>query len=469
MSQFVHLHLHTEYSLVDSIVRVPRLMQQLRSSGMSSVALTDFNNLFALVKFYQTALKNGIKPIIGVEAQIVGLSAKEPNSRVVFLCKNNQGYQALTKLVTKSYLDGQRGSGPTLEREWLTDVGDDLIVLSGARDGDVGRALVAGNKKLAEEYLSFWNKNFNNSYYIEIQRTGREEEDLYNQQAIQLATKYSLPIVASNDVRFLEQKEFDAHEVRVCIHTSRILNDPRRPKLYSPQQYLRSSDEMLQLFEDIPEAITNSVEIAKRCNVTLSFGENVLPEFPIPESHTPQQYMREQAEQGLQVRLDKLQIQEQAVRQTYKDRLDIELEVINSMGYAGYFLIVADFTRWAKENAVPVGPGRGSGAGSLVAYALGITDVDPLKYDLLFERFLNPERVSMPDFDIDFCMDNRDRVIEYVARAIWTYERVSQIITYGSMAARAVVRDVGRVLGHPLWICRSYCQANSFRSGHDVE
>ena len=448
MSQFVHLHLHTEYSLVDSIVRVPRLMRKLSDSGMSSVALTDFNNLFALVKFYQAALKNGIKPIIGVEAQITGLSSKDPNSRVVFLCKNNQGYQTLTKLVTRSYIDGQRGSGPTIERDWLTDLGNDLIVLSGARDGDVGRAIVAGNKKLAEEYLLFWREHFNNNYYIELQRTDREEEELYNHLAVELATKHSLPVVASNDVRFIEQSEFDAHEVRVCIHTSRILNDPRRPKLYSQQQYLRSKEEMLELFEDIPEAITNSVEIAKRCNVTLTFGDNVLPEFPIPETYTLPQYMREQAEQGLQKRLMKLQIQDQETNKAYIERLDVELDVIDSMGYAGYFLIVADFTRWAKENAVPVGPGRGSGAGSLVAYALGITDVDPLKYDLLFERFLNPERVSMPDFDIDFCMDNRDRVIEYVSQR-YGRTRVSQIITYGSMAARAVVRDVGRVLGHP--------------------
>ncbi|MGH1538742.1 MAG: DNA polymerase III subunit alpha, partial [Gammaproteobacteria bacterium] len=407
MSQFIHLHLHTEYSLADSIVRVPELMQQLSNDGMSAVALTDFNNLFALVKFYQKALKNGIKPIIGVEAQISGLSAKEPNSRVVFLCKNNQGYQELTKLVTRSYLEGQRGSGPTLEREWLIEAGKalsgNLIVLSGGRDGDVGRAILAGNKKLAVEYVAFWQKYFKDNYYIELQRTDREEEDLYNQQAVRLAGKYSLPVVATNDVRFLEQSEFDAHEVRVCIHTSRVLNDPRRPQLYSPQQYLRSSEEMLELFKDIPEAISNTVEIAKRCNVTLSFGENVLPEFPIPETHTVPEYMREQAENGLTKRLEKLQINDAAVKLSYKERLDIELEVINSMGYAGYFLIVADFTSWAKANEVPVGPGRGSGAGSLVAYVLGITDVDPLKYDLLFERFLNPERVSMPDFDIDFC------------------------------------------------------------------
>jgi len=338
MSEFVHLHLHTEYSLVDGIVRVPELMQQLSGQGMSAVALTDFNNLFALVKFYQKAIKNGIKPIIGVEAQISGLTSKEPNSRVLFLCKNNQGYQALTKLVTKSYLEGQRGSGPTLERDWLLEagksLGENLIVLSGARDGDVGRAILAGNKKLALEYALFWKKHFKDNYYIELQRTNREDEDLYNQQAVQLASKYSLPVVATNDVRFLDQGEFDAHEVRVCIHTSRILNDSRRPKLYSPQQYLRSSEEMVELFKDIPEAITNSVEIAKRCNVILSFGENVLPEFPIPEAYTVPDYMREQAENGLALRLQKLNIKDANAIQTYQKRLNIELDVINSMGYA---------------------------------------------------------------------------------------------------------------------------------------
>ena len=448
MSQFVHLHLHTEYSLADSIVRVPRLMQQLSQHGMTAVALTDVNNLFALVKFYQKAIKNGIKPIIGLEAQIAGLTAKEPNSRVVFLCKNKTGYQNLTKLVTQSYLQGQKGSGPTIEREWLEGIGEDLIVLSGARDGDVGRAILAGNKKLSEANIEFWAKNFSTNYYIELQRTGREDEELYNEQALRLATEFSLPVVATNDVRFLHRREFDAHETRVCINAGRILNDPRRPKLYSEQQYLRDEEEMLALFEDIPEAIINTVEIAKRCNVQLTFGENVLPEFPIPDEMTPQEYMLQQSEQGLKRRLRDNNIDDEILIQEYQQRLNTELAVINEMGYPGYFLIVADFTSWAKNNGVPVGPGRGSGAGSLVAYVLGITDIDPLQYDLLFERFLNPERVSMPDFDIDFCMDNRDRVIDYVAQR-YGRTHVSQIITYGTMAARGVVRDVGRVMGHP--------------------
>ena len=468
MTQFVHLHLHTEYSLVDSIVRVPKLMQLVSKLGMTAVALTDVNNLFALVKFYQTAVKHCIKPIIGLEAQVTGLTPKEPNSRIVFLCKNEKGYKTLTKLVTRSYLEGQRGSGPTLERGWLIDAGQDLIVLSGGRDGDVGKAIVSGNISLSEKYIEFWGSNFVDNYYIELQRTAREEEELYTRRALQLASKFSLPVVASNDVRFLYREEFDAHEARVCIQTGRVLNDPRRPHAYSEQQYLRSSEEMLELFQDIPEAITNSVEIAKRCNVILTLGDNVLPEFPIPDLLSPQEFMRVQAEQGLTQRLEKMGIDEQSMLETYTSRLDTELQVINSMGYAGYFLIVADFTRWAKENAIPVGPGRGSGAGSLVAYALGITDVDPLQYDLLFERFLNPERVSMPDFDIDFCMDKRDRVIEYVAQR-YGRTHVSQIITYGSMAARAVVRDVGRVLGHPYSFVDRIAKLIPFEVGMTLE
>ena len=448
MTQFAHLHLHTEYSLMDSIVRVPDVMQKASELGVSAIALTDVNNLFALVKFYQAAIKNGIKPIIGVEAQVLGFIPSEPISRIVLLCKNEVGYKNLTRIVTQSYLEGQRGSGPTINREWLKKIGNDLIVLSGARDGDVGKAIVSGNLKLANQYAEFWKQYFQNNYYLELQRTNRDGEELYVSHVIELAENLSLPVVATNDVCFLRSEDFETHEARVCIHNGRVLNDPRRPKHYSPDQYFRSGEEMEKLFSDIPEAISNSIEIAKRCNVSLKFGDNVLPEFPIPESLTPPEYIRIESEKGLRHRIENKKIADDVDIEVYKTRLDSELDVINSMGYAGYFLIVADFTRWAKENKIPVGPGRGSGAGSLVAYALGITDIDPIQYDLLFERFLNPERVSMPDFDIDFCMDNRDRVIDYVAHR-YGRTHVSQIITYGSMAARAVVRDVGRVLGHP--------------------
>lgn len=467
MKQFVHLHVHTEYSLEDSIIRIPELMQQVSALGMPAVALTDVNNLFALIKFYQAAIKYGVKPIIGLDAQVTGLSRKEPGSRIVFLCKNEKGYKTLTKLITRSYLEGQRGSGPTMERDWLIGLNQDLIILSGARDGDVGKAIISGNNKLAEDYLRFWHANFPDNYYIELQRTGREEEELYTHHALQLATKFSVPVVASNDVRFLQREEFNVHEARVCIQTGRTLHDAQRPRVYSEQQYLRSSEEMSELFKDIPEAITNNTEIAKRCNVTLRFGDSILPKFPTPNELTPQEYMRSQAEEGLKRRLVKITA-DQGTVESYTNRLDAELSVINSMGYAGYFLIVADFTRWAKEQAIPVGPGRGSGAGSLVAYALGITDIDPLQHDLLFERFLNPERVSMPDFDIDFCMDNRDRVFEYVAQR-YGHNRVSQIITYGSMAARAVVRDVGRVLGHPYGFIDRIAKLIPFEVGMTLE
>ncbi len=468
MKQFVHLHVHTEYSLEDSIIRIPELMQRASALGMPAVALTDVNNLFALVKFYQAAVKCGIKPVIGLDAQVAGLSRKEPSSRLVFLCKNEEGYKALTRLITRSYLEGQRDSGPTMERDWLVELNQGLIVLSGARGGDVGKAIISGNNKLAEDYLRFWHTNFPDNYYIELQRTGREEEELYTRHALQLATKFSVPVVASNDVRFLHREEFNMHEARVCIQTGKVLHDTQRPSVYSEQQYFRSSEEMLELFEDIPEAITNSTEIAKRCNVTLRFGDSILPEFPTPNKLTPQEYMRSQAEEGLKRCLVKTAACNHGAIESYKNRLDAELGVIDSMGYAGYFLIVADFTRWAKEQGIPVGPGRGSGAGSLVAYVLGITDIDPLQYDLLFERFLNPERVSMPDFDIDFCMDNRDRVFEYVAQR-YGHNRVSQIITYGSMAARAVVRDVGRVLGHPYGFVDRIAKLIPFEVGVTLE
>ncbi len=448
MGQFVHLHLHTEYSLVDSIVRIPDLMKAVRQQGMAAVTLTDVNNLFALVKFYRAAVHHGIKPIIGLEARVSGLTSDEPDSSLVFLCKNNAGYEALSRLLTRAYLESEHVSGPVLQRSWLEEASDHLIVLSGARDGDVGKALLAGDQRLAHAHADFWASRFTDNYYIELQRTGRSGEDLYLDEAMELAGKFSLPVVASNDVRFLFQQDFEAHEARVCIQTGCILEDTRRPHLYSDQQYLRSAQEMADLFSDIPEAIVNSVEIAKRCNVTLTFGESVLPNFPIPDGLTPQVFIKQEAEMGLKERLQKTDSDSLSAGAGYTERLHSELEVINSMGYAGYFLIVADFIRWAKKNAIPVGPGRGSGAGSLVSYALGITDIDPLQYDLLFERFLNPERISMPDFDIDFCMSNRDRVIEYVAHQ-YGQSHVSQIITYGSMAARAVVRDVGRVLGYP--------------------
>ncbi|MGH8530579.1 MAG: DNA polymerase III subunit alpha [Nevskiales bacterium] len=450
-SAFVHLRVHSEYSLVDGLVRLPELVAQTRALGMPACAVTDQGNLFALVKFYKEAVSTGLKPVIGVDLLLADPKGAAAPSRLTLLCQNQTGYRHLTQLVSRSFLEGQRRGAPMIEREWLQGHTEGLIALSGAHEGEVGRLLLAGKSEPAAALAREWQNWFPGRFYLEVQRCGRPEDEPHLAAAVQLALAQTLPLVATNDVRFLKTEEFAAHEVRVCIHEGFVLNDPRRPRRYSPQQYLKSPVEMAALFADLPEALANSVHIAARCNLELALGQNFLPDFPVPESHSAVTWLQQQAEQGLTQRL-----QELATRQPkrppdqaqYTQRLRTELEVISKMGFAGYFLIVADFIHWAREHSVPVGPGRGSGAGSLVAYSLGITDLDPLSYELLFERFLNPERVSMPDFDIDFCMEGRDRVIDYVA-ARYGQKRVSQIITYGSLAARAVVRDVGRVLGHP--------------------
>ncbi len=450
--EFVHLRVHTEYSLVDSVVRVGGLMEAVAEAGMPAVGLTDQCNLFALVKFYRKAIARGIKPIIGVDALIREPDEPDQPSRLTLLCKDGVGYRNLAELVTRSYIEGQHRGIPFLDRDWLSTHAEGLIALSGGREGEVGRALLGQREDDARAALARWNTLFPDSFYLELTRTGRDGEEDYLHCAVRLAAETGTPVVATNDVRFLRPEDFEAHETRVCIHDGRTLDDPRRPRRYSREQYLRTPAEMADLFSDLPEALENSVEIARRCNLELRLGENFLPAFPVPESFTTESFLRHEAEQGLERLLPKLlpaDLPDRAARvQEYRERLERELGVIVDMGFPGYFLIVADFIRWAKENGVPVGPGRGSGAGSIVAYALGITDLDPLRYDLLFERFLNPERVSMPDFDVDFCMEGRDRVIDYVAER-YGREKVSQIITYGTMAARAVVRDVGRVLGHP--------------------
>jgi len=477
-SPFVHLHLHTEYSLVDGIVRIDALVEAARAAGMPALAVTDQCNLFAMVKFYRAAVQHGIKPLIGVDlwihprptASANGNGAAQP-SRLVLLCQNEEGYRNLTRLVSRSYTEGQQRGMPCAHKDWLEGATAGLIALSGARHGDIGQALLAHNRVLAEQLLHDWQRLFPGRFYLELQRTGRGAEEEYLHAAVELAYATTTPVVATNDVRFIERQDFEAHEARVCIHEGRILADPRRPHDYSEQQYLRSAQEMAELFSDIPEALQNTVEIARRCNLELRLGQNYLPDFPAPEGVTLEAYCREQAAQGLARRLEVLFPDDDARRAqqpTYAERLATELDVILRMGFAGYFLIVADFVQWAKDNGVPVGPGRGSGAGSLVAYALGITDVDPLQHGLLFERFLNPERVSLPDFDIDFCMEGRDAVIDYVARR-YGRERVSQIITYGSMAAKAVVRDVGRVLGQPYGFVDTIAKLIPFELGITLE
>ena len=445
MSEFVHLRLHTEYSLIDSVVRVPELVEAVAKAGMHAVAVTDQNNLFSMVKFYKAALARGVKPIIGVDLLIREPGERVLPSRLTLLCQSQVGYGNITRLVTRAYLEGQLKGTPCIDRSWLTgETTAGLIALSCATEGDIGRAIVNARERDAEKALDQWLELFGNRFYIELQRLGRPDEESYIAAAVVLASRHGVPVVATNEVRFLKADDFESHEARVCIHDGTLLADSGRQRRYSTQQYLRTPQEMAVLFADVPEALANTVSVAQRCSLVLKLGQPRLPQYPVPGGLTTAQFLRDESDRGLHARLAAMPGEPDAA--AYQARLNLELDVICQMGFEGYFLIVADFIRWAKENGVPVGPGRGSGAGSLVAYSLGITDLDPIDHALLFERFLNPERVSMPDFDVDFCMDGRDRVIDYVA-VKYGRERVSQIITYGTMAAKAVVRDVGRVLG----------------------
>ncbi len=451
-STFIHLHLHSEFSIEDGLVRLPKLISRVKEFKMPAIALTDLSNLFGLVKFYQAAISAGIKPIIGSDVWIENIKNPGKPFRLVLLCQNQAGYRNLIQLISKAYTQGQVTGKPIIAKDWLSTHAEGLIAISGGLSGDIADAMFSGKHHLAEEILNHYIKLFPNRFYLELQRTGKPQEESYIQESLKLSSQYNIPVVATNDVRFIKREDFEAHEARFCVHGGWMLADSKRPHLYTEQQYLRSAEEMTELFADIPEAITNTFNIAKRCNVTLRLGENFLPKFPVPESGLSiDQYLEKLSREGLEKRLailyDVNAPDFQTIRQPYDERLALEIKVILQMGFAGYFLIVADFIKWSKNNGVPVGPGRGSGAGSLVAYALKITDLDPLEFDLLFERFLNPERVSMPDFDIDFCMEGRDRVIDYVAEK-YGRQSVSQIITFGTMAAKAVIRDVGRVLGY---------------------
>ncbi len=447
--KFVHLQLHTEYSLSDGLLTMPALMAKAAALNMPALAITDNSNLYAAVKFYQAALQAGIKPIIGADIHVMSEPGAKACDKLTLLCMNNVGYQHLLQLLSRSYLEGQASGQPCILQSWLQTLNDGLIAISGGLGGNIGKAILANDLPCATAHLRTWQTYFPGRFYLELSRIGDPRETVYISAALKLAETHQVPVVATNQVRFLTREHFEAHEARVCIQQGVTLNDPQRPKAYTEQQYLRSNEEMSTLFADIPEALTNSIEIAKRCNVEFNLGHARLPHFPVPANFTSEDFLAKVAEDGLEERLQTLYGAHPAVlaekRPAYLERLARELTVINEMGFAGYFLIVADFSKWAKDNGIPVGPGRGSGPGSLVAYTLKITDLDPLALDLLFERFLNPERVSMPDFDIDFCMEGRDRVIEYVMEK-HGHECVSQIITYGTMAAKAVVRDVGRVL-----------------------
>lgn len=468
---FVHLSVHTEFSLIDSTVRIKPMAAAVAES-MPAIAVTDRANLFALVKFYRAALASGIKPIVGVDLRVAGATDDGALARATLLVMNERGYLNLTNLVSRAYQEGQASGEPVVQSDWIEAANEGLIMLSGGVEGDVGLALRRNKLDQAERAVLRWQRVFGDRYYLELVRTNRKFEPEYIAAACGFAAQYGVPVVATNDVRFVARDDYDSHEARVCIAGGHVLADPKRPRPTSEEQYLKSPEQMEALFADIPVALDNSIEIARRCNVELSLGTPVLPDFPIPDGMTETEYFYATAREGLEKRLDQLfdrGAEDFAeIRKAYDDRLNTELDVIANMGFPGYFLIVADFIRWARENDVPVGPGRGSGAGSLVAYALTITDLDPLEYDLLFERFLNPERVSMPDFDIDFCMDGRDRVIAYVAEK-YGHHRVSQIITYGTMAAKAVVRDVGRIMSHPYGFVDRLAKMVPFEVGMTLE
>jgi len=452
----IHLRLHSEYSVTDGIVRVGDAIKRAAGDGMPALALTDLGNLFGLVKFYTGARGKGVKPIAGADVWIANPESPEDAHRLLLLARNRDGYRQLCELLTRAYLVEGRRDRAEIRREWFGEVGSaGLLALSGAHLGDVGEALINGNFDLAGERARAWEAIFPGAFYLEVQRYGQAQQEAIVQQTADLAGELGLPLVATHPIQFLNRDDFRAHEARVCIAEGYVLGDSRRPKIYTEEQYFKTQAEMAELFADLPEALEKTLEIARRCNIEMTLGKNFLPDFPIPPGMTINEYLVAEARAGLEKRLVELypdpEVRLQR-RPEYDDRLVFECDTIVQMGFPGYFLIVADFINWAKNNGVPVGPGRGSGAGSLVAYSLRITDLDPLAYALLFERFLNPERVSMPDFDIDFCQDNRWRVIEYV-RGRYGAQAVSQIVTFGTMSSKAVIRDVGRVFGLPYSLC----------------
>ena len=469
--RYVHLRLHSEYSVSDGIVRLEDAVQRAAADGMPALALTDSANVFGMVKFYQAARAAGVKPLIGADCWVSNPTERDKPARVLLLCASRAGYLLLCELLSRAWLTNQHRGRAELDKAWLKELGTEgLIALSGFAAGEPGLALAAGNAGAAERAAADWATRFPGRYYIELQRAGAPQTEMLVGGSLALAVNLGLPVVATHPVQFLAPDDFKAHEARVCIAQGTMLGDPRRKRLFTPEQYFKSQQEMARLFADLPQALENSVEIARRASLEIELGKTRLPAFPTPEGVTLDESLRQQAAKGLASRLERL-YPDAALREReaprYKARLEFESGTIAHMGYAGYFLIVADFINWAKQNGVPVGPGRGSGAGSLVAYSLGITDLDPLKYDLLFERFLNPERVSMPDFDIDFCQDGRDKVIDYV-RHKFGEQSVSQIATFGTLAARAVVRDTGRVLDLSYSFCDQLAKLIPFQPGRSI-
>lgn len=466
---FTHLRLHSEYSIVDGLIRIDEVIDAAAADAQPALAITDLSNLFGMVKFYKAARKKGIKPIIGCDVWITNDDDRDKPSRLLLLVKNEAGYLQLCELISQAWLSNLHRGRAEIRVEWLERLRpvNGLIALSGAHFGDIGIALENGNAAAAERYARRWSALFPGHFYIEIQRAGQPNQEAQVRQLTALAARLHLPVVATHPIQFLTPGEFIAHEARTCISEGEMLANPRRSRRFSERQCFTTQAEMAALFADLPGALQNSVEIAKRCNLTLQLGKPRLPDFPTPDGLTIGDFLVREAQQGLEARLLQLYPdpeRRQEARPRYTDRLTFETDTIIKMGFPGYFLIVADFIRWAKNNGVPVGPGRGSGAGSLVAYSLLITDLDPLAYNLLFERFLNPERVSMPDFDIDFCQEGRDRVIQYVKER-YGKEAVSQIATFGTMAAKGAVRDVGRVLDMGYTFCDGISKLIPFKPG----
>jgi DNA polymerase III subunit alpha len=476
---FVHLRLHSEYSIADGLVRIDDLIKAAVKDRQPALAVTDLANLFGMVKFYKAARGKGIKPVVGCDVWITNDDDRDKPSRLLLLVKNNAGYLQLCELLAKAWLENQHRGRAELSFEWLQEQHDKnvaqqldpgLIALSGAHFGDVGIALDNGNLDLAKRLAQRWSSVFPDHFYVEIQRAGQPNMDKHVRDAVLLAHQLRLPVVATHPIQFLSKEDYLAHEARVCIAEGNMLADAKRVRRFTDQQCFKTRAEMLELFADVPGALQNSVEIAKRCNIKLTLGKPRLPDFPTPDGMTINDFLVYEAKNGLEGRLKQLfpnEEKREQERARYEARLKFETDTIIKMGFPGYFLIVADFIQWAKNNGVPVGPGRGSGAGSLVAYSLLITDLDPLQYNLLFERFLNPERVSMPDFDIDFCQEGRDRVIQYV-KDRYGKEAVSQIATFGTMAAKGAIRDVGRVLDFGYMFCDGISKLIPFKPGKQV-
>ena len=439
---FVHLDVNTQYSLGKSVVRIDRLIELCEENKMPAVGVTDHNNLFSAFKAYKASQKQGIKLIIGSLISIK-INNETDCSKLILLCENQTGYKNLCYLITKSYVDGFKSNEPFIDINWLEGNSDGLIAISAYQEGVLNLIRTKDNQKL-ENLINTMTNMFPNNFFIGIQRIGLPREEEFIDKMVSISTEHNIPLVATNNPRFLSKDDYISLEARVCIDQGRVLDDQSRHRDYTNQQFFKTSEEMKTLFEDLPEALINSIKIAKKCNFSFDNTDHVLPEFSTPEKYSIDDFLTMEANEGL-LNLAKNQTID---KQVYDKRLIEELEIIKGTGFSGYFLIVADFVKWSREQNIPVGPGRGSGPGSLVAYCLGITDIDPIEHDLIFERFLNPERISMPDFDIDFCVNGRDAVIDYVSNK-YGNNMVSQIITYGTLSAKAVIRDVGRILGYP--------------------